>query len=280
MRTSDRVFLDIEIIISGTDPAGRQFVENTKAVVLSRRGARIISREALAPEQVLKVRCVRTGLSTAVRVVGSIMNSDGARHFGVAFLQPDVNVWGIQFPVLDGTENPAGRVFVTCSSCHTQEVVHLDVFELEVFLANTCITRPCLKCKTPTLWMRAAPKDKPSPASPAAPRIRHTIQERKMPRVSLKVAVCIRHALHGQEIATTENVSRSGFRMRSQRDYPLGTVVEVALPYSPGAANIFTPAKIVHKELAVGGATFAYGVAYVPSPMARSLTGLRITHGK
>jgi hypothetical protein len=62
--------------------------------------------------------------------------------------------------------------------------------------------------------------------------------------------------------------------MRSQMDYPIGTVVEAALPYSAGSANIFTPARIVHKELAVGAKTFAYGVAYVPSPVARSLTGL------
>ena len=51
-------------------------------------------------------------------------------------LQPDINIWGVHFPVLDGTENPASRMFLECAECHAQEVVHLDVFELEVFLAN------------------------------------------------------------------------------------------------------------------------------------------------
>jgi hypothetical protein len=280
IRTSDRVFMETAIIISGTDPAGRKFVENTRAVVLSRRGARIISRQSLVPEQFLMIQCLKTGLDTAVKVIGLIMEKEEGCHFGVAFLHPDINVWGIEFPVLDGTENPAARVFLVCANCHAQQVVHLDVFELEVFLANACITRPCARCQTPTLWMRPASKEKSIPAAQPAPHPHHSLQERKQPRVGIKVAVCIRHPVHGQEIATTENVSQGGFRVTSQRDYPIGTVIEVALPYLPGATNIFTPAKIVHKELGVGAKTFAYGIAYVPSPVARSLTGLKITQLK
>jgi hypothetical protein len=277
MRTSDRVFLEIPIVISGTNPAGRPFVENTKALVLSRRGARIISRHALAPQQKLTIRCLKTGRDTAVRVVGPIMGEAEGCHFGVAFLHPDVNIWGINFPLLDGTENPAGRLFLECANCYAQEVVHLDVFELEVFLANECLTRPCPHCHAPTLWMRSAAREEPTAAGGAAPGSRHTIQERKWPRINLKVAVCIRESIHGQEIVCTENVSRGGFRIKSNNDYPIGTVIEAALPYSPGAVNIFTPARIVHKEVCIGGTTFAYGVAYIPSPVAPSLTGMRIT---
>jgi hypothetical protein len=280
IRTSDRVFLETPIVISGTGPAAGKFVENTRTVVLSRLGARIISRHTLAPEQVLIIRCLNTGLDTTVRVIGLIMEEERGGHYGVAFLQPDVNVWGIEFPLLDGTENPAARVFLACANCHAQEVVHLDAFELEVFLANTRITRPCRRCRARTLWMRPGTKEKPIPAVKSAPQPQHTIQERKEPRVNIKVAVCIRHPAHRQELATTENVSQGGFRVTTQMDYPLGTVIEVALPYLSGAANVFTPAKIVHKELGVGGKTFAYGVSYVPSPVARSLTGLKITQLK
>jgi hypothetical protein len=280
MRTSDRVFLEIPIIISGTNPAGRQFEENTKALVLSRRGAKIISRRALVPQQELTIRCLKTGLDTPVRVVGPILGEGEDCHYGVAFLHPEANVWGINFPLLDGTENPAGRVFLECASCHAQEVAHLDVFELEVFLANACLTRPCMHCKAPALWMRSASRDEPLSIDQAAAKSRHTIQERKSPRISLKVPVCLRHPTEGQEVVATENVSRGGFRIISQKDRPVGTVLEAALPYSPGAANIFTPVRIVHKSLGVGAKTFAYGVAYIPSPAAPSLTGLRITQPK
>ncbi len=281
MRTSDRIFMEVPITISGTDPSGRQFVESTRALVLSRRGARIISREPLVPEQVLAVRCLTTGLDTPVRVIGPIMGKGEACHFGLAFLKPDVNVWGIKFPLLDGTENPAGRVFLACSACHAQEVVHLDVFELEVFLANACISRHCFQCFGSTLWTRVKTAgEEDGAAQKAVPKPRHTIQERRWPRVAVKVAVCLRHPEYGQEIVTTENVSRGGFRVRSQTDFGIGSLLEVALPYSPGASNIFTPARIVHKELGIGAETFVYGIAYVPSPLARSLTGLRITQSK
>jgi hypothetical protein len=208
------------------------------------------------------------------------MGKEEGCDYGVAFLHPEVNVWGINFPLLDGTENPAGRVFLECANCHAQEVVHLDVFELEVFLANACLTRPCPQCKTLTLWMRSAAREEPNPGDRAALDSRHTIQERKSPRINLKVAVCVRHPVLGQEIVSTENVSRGGFRIISHKDYSVGTVIEAALPYSHGAANIFTPARIVHKELGVGAKTFAYGVAYIPSPLAPSLTGMRITQPK
>ena len=280
MRTSDRVYLEIPIIISGTDTAGRKFVENTRTLVLSRRGAKIISNQVLVPRQKLALRCLKTGLETGVQVVGPIMGEEEGCHFGIALLQPEVNVWGINFPLLDGVENPAGRVFLECMECHAQEVVHLDVFELEVLLANECLTRPCPQCNQTTLWIRSASKEAPGPVSRVASTPLHTIQERKSPRITLKVVACLRRPGMDEEVVFTENISRGGFRFISRKDYPLGTVIEAALPYSAGAANIFTPAKIVYKEAGQGEGTFAHGVAYIQARVARSLTGLRITQPK
>jgi hypothetical protein len=277
MRKSDRVYLEIPIVISGIDNSGREFEEKSKTLVLSRRGAKILSNHTLVPQQKLMIRCLKTGLDTAVRVVGPIMGEEEGCQFGVALLHPDENVWGINFPLLDGTENPAGRVFLACADCHAQEVVHLDVFEMEVLLANECISRLCKQCNDSTLWMRSASGEGWIPFGRAALELRHTIQERKMPRIKLKVDACLRHSVHGEEVVPTENISRGGFRFVSLKDYPLGTIVEAALPYSPGAANIFTPARIVYKEEVTAKGMYAHGVAYVPSPLAPSLTGMRIT---
>ena len=280
MRTSDRVYLETTIIISGTDSAGRRFVENTQAVVLNRRGARIISRQALVPQQELTIRCLKTGLDAPVQVVGPIAGAGEGSHFGVALLHPEVNVWGMDFPLLDGTESPAGRVVLECADCGAREVVHLDVFELEVLQANECLQRPCKQCGESTLWLRSASEEGRIPVGRVAPDSSHTIQERKAPRISLKVNACIRHSAFGEEVVSTEDVSRGGFRFVSRKDYPLGTVIEAALPYSPGAANIFIPAKIVHKEAGSPEGIFAHGVAYIAAPLAPSLTGMRISHPK
>jgi len=280
MRTSDRIYQETAIIISGTDSAGRDFVESTRALVLSRRGARIVSKQDLVPQQELTVRCLKTGLDAGVRVIGPIMGAEEGCHFGVALLHPEVNIWGISFPLLDGTEKPAGRVVLECVDCQAQEVVHLDVPELEVLQANECLTRPCKQCTHATLWMRSSSGEGEIPAVQVAPDTRRTVQDRKAPRINLKVNACLRHPVFGEEVVSTENVSRGGFRFLSRRDYPIGTVIEAALPYSPGAANIFTPAKIVYKEAGDDAGTFAHGVAYVPSPLAPSLTGMRITQPK
>ena len=156
-------------------------------LVLSRRGAKIISQHALVPRQMLAIKCLRTGLDAAAEVVGPILGEEEGCHFGVSLLHPEVNIWGINFPVLDGTETAAGRVFLECAKCSIQEVVHLDIFELEVLLANEYLTRPCQACGEPSLWMRATSGQEPGPAGGAAPGSRHTIQERKWPRVNLKV---------------------------------------------------------------------------------------------
>ena len=280
MRTSDRVYLETAIIISGADPEGRRFVENAKAVVLSRRGARIVSAQALVPQQVLKIRCLKTGVDTGIRVIGPITGAKEGCHFGVTLMNPEVNVWGIDFPLLDGTENPAARVVLECVDCQAQEVVHLDVVELEVLQANESLQRPCKQCRETTVWLRTASEEGQVPLGRAAPEAPHSIQDRKTPRINLKVDACLRHSVYGEEVVSTEDVSRGGFRFISHKDYPIGTVIDAALPYSPGAANIFMPARIVQKEAGDSEGMFVHGAAYIPSPVAPSLTGMRISPRK
>jgi hypothetical protein len=220
---------------------------------------------------------LRTGLEAAARVVGAIRGEEEGCQFGVSLLHPEVDIWGINFPLLDGTENPASRVFLECAGCHAQEVVHLDVFELEVLLANECLSRLCKRCNHTTLWIGSGSKVGTIPVGRVAPGSRHTIEERKSPSINLKVNACLRHPVHGEEVVLARNVSRGGFRFISHKDYAIGTVIEAALPYSPGAANIFTPARIVYKKAGSGEGKSAHGVAYIPSPLAPSLTGMRIT---
>ncbi len=263
MRTSDRVCLEIPIIVSGIDAAGQKFEENTRTLVLCRGGAKIVSKHALAPRQQLIIRCLRTGLDTHAQVVSVVMGEAEDYRLGVGFLEPEVNLWGITFPYLDGKDNPAGRVFLECEACHSQEVVHLDISDLELLLAHECITRPCPQCKGAALWMRAKSRGELVPVDPAAPRPRRTIQERKSPRIKLRVDACLRNIMMGEEVVRTENVSKGGFRFLSHRDYPIGAVIEAALPYSPDGANIFTPGRIVYKDPRGMEDTLAHGVAYI-----------------
>ena len=276
-RRSDRVYLELPIILTGTDRKGQQFTEETRTLVVARHGAKIISRHILVPNQKLRIRCVKTGRESELRVAGPIGGDGEDYHYGVEILEAGPDFWGIDFPLLSVAERAASRLLLECMHCHWQEVAYLDVFELEVLLANECLARPCKRCAVTSMWIAPGPAGEQSVKNEKVLNPRHSIQERKDARISLKVDACIRHPVYGDEVVATENVSRGGFRFRSSRDYPIATLIEAALPYVPGAANIFAPVRIVYREDPPTQAKRAYGVAYVPTQMASSLTGMRIS---
>ena len=78
----------------------------------------------------------------------------------------------------------------------------------------------------------------------------------------------VRHPHLGDEVVTTENVSSGGLCVRSIRRYRPETVVEVAFPYTPGGANIFVAARIVHANEVPGEKYRMYGLEYIPAEEA------------
>jgi hypothetical protein len=109
----------------------------------------------------------------------------------------------------------------------------------------------------------------PPPPGPS-PR---TEDERQHVRARVKVTALIRHAGLGDEVIATENVSRSGLCFRSRKGYYVGSQIEVALPYSPGPANIFVPARIVRTQELPGEYLLAeYGAEYVKASRAGRAT--------
>jgi hypothetical protein len=87
--------------------------------------------------------------------------------------------------------------------------------------------------------------------------------ERRYVRVRTRLAACIRHAELGDEVGATEDVSRGGFRFRSPKHYPPGSLIEVAVPYLPTGSNIFSRARIVRALGLPSDLRIEYGVAYV-----------------
>jgi hypothetical protein len=277
LRSSDRVYIELAIRLSGTDAMGQKFTEETRTLVVSRGGARIITTHRFLPQQSVQIHCLKTGLTSESRVIGPIGKDEDGVHYGVEVLNAGEDFWGIRFPSLSESENAASRMLLECSLCRSQEIVHLDVFELEVLLANDWLMRQCIRCKRRCLWSHPGLVDEVPTANQAHPAPSHTVHERKHPRLKAKVDVCVRHPVLGVEIAVTEDVSRGGFRFRSSVEYQVGMLIEAALPYMPAAANVFVPARIVYREENPKEAKLAYGAAYVPTQAASSLTGMRIS---
>jgi hypothetical protein len=163
-RRSGRIPKQIAITLIGSDLEGRVFSERTKTVVLSRHGAGIISTFKLSPEQELVIRSEETRKEIEGRVVGQIGSNEDTYIYGVAFLDQNVNFWGIDFPDLSEAEQRASQTLLECSSCHARETADHSDLASDVMAINQSIVRFCQKCGSSTVWKQPIPGSLPGAA--------------------------------------------------------------------------------------------------------------------
>jgi len=101
------------------------------------------------------------------------------------------------------------------------------------------------------------PPPEPPPSEPNMPRV----NRRKHARVKVSFSACVRHAERGVDIVTCEDMSRGGLRFKSRKRYCDRTLIEVAVPYTPGQPSLFVPAQIVFTQELPEQQLFRYGVA-------------------
>jgi hypothetical protein len=291
LRTSGRIAKEIAILLVGSDMEGKVFSEQTNTVLLSRHGAGILSQYVLSAEQELILRRLDTDKEAVVRVVGQLGAHGENYTYGVAFLDPAMDLWGIKFPPLTDSQMEASRVLLQCSSCKAREMVQQSDLELDVYLVNEGIVRSCKRCGSSTIWRRASGEDagepvpveivptkaeesaKPPEAVPAtspdptpAPQTSTRPEnKRKHVRTTVNFKACVRSHAFGDDVVTCEDISRGGLRFKSRKEYIPNTEIEVAAPYSPGNPDIFVHGKIVYVAELKQERRFRCGVCYAKS---------------
>jgi hypothetical protein len=168
-RRSSRIPKQLAIFLIGSDIEGRIFSEKTKTVVLSRHGAGITSEHKLSAEQEIIVRCVDSGKEAEVRVVGQIGLQDETYIYGVAFLDPELYFWGLDFGELTEAEKQASHALLQCGSCDLRETVDHSDLEADVFAINRSAVRYCKRCGSSTVWKLATGETVAPPTAAAAP---------------------------------------------------------------------------------------------------------------
>lgn len=309
LRRSSRVQKQLPILLVGSDMEGRVFSEKTTTVVLSRHGAGIISEYTLSAEQELILRLLETNKEAEIRVVGQLASQDEKYIYGVAFLDPNLDFWGIEFPPLTDSEKAASHKLLECSSCKGRETVDHTEVESDVFAINLGVIRYCQRCGSSTMWrlpsgdarpsesateratapapplveaplenppdaprsVTLAPADPPKsgPASAASQSAARPENRRKHVRTKVNFKACIRSQNSGEDIVTCEDMSRGGLRFKSSKRYHEKALIEVAVPYSPGSPSIFVSAQIVFVQELPGEKVFRCGVAYLSSSARR-----------
>ena len=271
-RRSDRISVQLPIIISGTDVMGKDFVEAARTVLIARYGAKILCQRKLSPQLEIIIHCLMTSEDAHARVVGQVRESAEGIYYGVELLDQDVDLWGVEFPPIELSASAIGRVLVECAPCHRRELAYLNEFEAEVLERSRSLWRQCKRCGETSLWKETwlrsdeeLPKEEVnSTQNPSPPPPRRTSDDRKHTRLDLQMEALIRDPQGWEEVVTSENISRGGLRFKSKKHYAEDWTIEVALPYSRGGANIFSAAQIKHIGKVEEEGQNIYGVAYTP----------------
>ena len=276
VRRSDRVSLTLLLEASGKDVSGKEFKEPARTLLINRTGAVIVLDRDLAPEQ--QVHLQRRAPSEAhrqgqVRIVGQFGRQKEGYLYGIELPDPSVDLWGVEFPEAPDSLEAVARMLVECSYCRSREVVHLNELELRAFETNRGIARHCKVCGVPSIWIQAPHEDEKKITARAtrgrraadtqatAPKEGENRVRQRM-RLHTRLTACVRQAGSDDELAVCEDISPLGMCFRSKRRYEAGAVVEVAVPYSPDAANIFLPATVVYSEQMPKAGLFRHGTEY------------------
>jgi len=272
-RRSDRISIALPVEVFGTEITGQDFFESTHTHLLSRYGAAIVLKSRLAPLQQVTIRNLGNGKEATAQVIGPMNGRPEGNVYGVTLLNPQANLWNINFPPISEAEKAVFRLLLECNACGQRELVYLDKLESEVFESQRKLTRSCNRCAEPTVWHLAAhdfaadrnamlEKLQPAAEKPKPDAARRN--NRKHLRVRMKTEACVFQPGFGsEERVSVEDISRGGLSFRTANLYYLGSMIEVAAPYTPGAANVFIPARVVRIENRSDSKPRLYAVAYL-----------------
>ncbi len=274
LRRSDRVSLTLLLEASGTDSHGNAFADPTRTLLLNQTGAVIVlDRELKADQQIhLKRKSpMESHREADVRVVGQFGRDKEGLLYGVEILDPQNDLWGVEFPAIANSEEAVARMLLECSYCRGREVAYLNELDLRGFETNRGIARHCKVCEVPSIWTQAPHEDEKKLNSRSARARRDSKnalpeggeqRERQRLRMKTRLTACIRQAGADDELAVCEDISPIGMCFRSKRRFDADASIDVAVPYAPDSANIFLPARIIYSEEMPKAGLFRHGTEY------------------
>jgi hypothetical protein len=270
IRQSDRVSLQMQVDASwSVNHTGAENRQAAKTLMVSRNGGVICLQDKLFPGQELILHRKLEGdqaKTARARIVAEIDREAGGFIYAIAILDPRADFWDIDFPAPHNAQEALARMLMECSFCQGREVVYLNEMELKSFEIRKCVARLCRHCDAPSIWIEAqsevSAEEILSTRNAVAERV---IPRRNRTRVKARVLACIRRRGFQEEVALCEDLSKGGMSFRSRNQYPEGSRLEVAVPYTPGAGAIFVPIRIVFSQSIAAG-LFRHGAAYLRPP--------------
>ena len=238
-----------------------------QTLLVSRNGGVLRVKERLDAGQELTLRRQHEGdmwKTARARVVAEIDQEPDGFIYAVHILDPRSDFWDIDFPTPNKGDEALARLLMECSFCQRREVVYLNELELKSFEIRKCVARVCRHCDIPSIWVEPQPEaSKPENGAARAPAEERILPRRNRTRVKARVLACIRRRGFQEEVAVCEDLSKGGISFRSRNQYPEGSRVEVAVPFTPGSSAIFVPIRIVFSQAISSAGLYRHGAAYI-----------------
>jgi hypothetical protein len=270
IRQSDRVALRVPVEASWYNSSGQPVAQTVETLLISRGGAvlRLAEQLATGQEVLLQRHMSDTVCKTAhATVVTEIDRDPRGFIYAVAIRDPQPDFWDIDFPTPAQAADALARMLMECSFCRRREIVYLNELELKSFEVRKCVARICKHCNAPSIWTEARAEDRSSPeqadSADLFPPADQVQPSRNRARIKARVLACIRRRGFQEEIAVCEDLSRGGLAFRSRNQYPEGTRLEIAVPFTPGNSAIFVPIRIVSSRLIPAAGLYRHGAAYL-----------------
>jgi hypothetical protein len=270
LRQSDRVSFRMPVEASWTTSDGAAVKRIAETLLVSRNGGVLRLDEKLTTGQEITLRRMEGDLvrTTRARVMAEIDQEPDGFLYAIQITEPRADFWDIDFPAPYKADEALARLLMECGFCQRREVVYLNEMELKSFEVRKCVARLCKHCDTPSIWIEAQAEIKTQDKGTANPL---TVEERVIPRrnrtrVKARVLACIRRRGFQEEVAVCEDLSKGGLSFRSRNEYPEGSRVEVAVPFTPGSGAIFVPIRIVFSQAIPSAGLYRHGAAYIRPP--------------
>jgi hypothetical protein len=270
LRQSDRVSFRMPVEASWFNSSGAEVRLPAETLLVSRNGGVLRLTEKLFPGQELTLRRQRDADNWKIaraRIMAEIDHEPEGFLYAVAMLEHRSDFWDIDFPAPQQGQEALARLLMECSFCQRREVVYLNEPELKSFEIRKCVARLCAFCDSPSIWIEALSEIRPQVAVPATPAEDRVVPRRNRARVKARVLACIRRRGFQEEVAVCEDLSKGGLSFRSRNQYPEGTRLEVAVPFTPGSAAIFVPIRIVFSQAIAAAGLYRHGAAYIRIPV-------------
>jgi len=251
--------------------AGATFTQTVETLLVSRNGGVLRFTEKLEPGQELHLRRNLDGdqwKNARARVVAEIDQEANSFLYAIHILEPRCDFWDIEFPALHKAEEALARLLMECSFCQRREVVYLNEIQLKSFEVRKCVARHCPHCDSPSIWIESLSQLSTLENNGArAPVEERVVPRRNRTRVKARVLACVRRRGFAEEVVVCEDLSKGGISFRSRNQYPEGSRVEVAVPFTPGTGAIFVPIRIVFSQAIPTAGLHRHGAAYIKAPI-------------